>query len=803
MNKRKFLLSVLILAFCAGVCGIASSCVNPFSWRSGGETSNSSERHIHISEWEIIIEPTCTSTGIKHKKCTSCGELLEIEIIPMQHNLVYHEGKEPACTENGWKPYATCINCNYSTYEVVLAYGHLFVNGYCSRCGVKAYEDTRSDLCPVCENEISTYCRHGDDVYFGTYPQTLVTNEYLSAVLDEKAGDLPNGSAANGWTSYGYYSNGFVMDYMRFKDVSYNGARYRGVYLTGFRPHQTSNGSSADSSSQDEYGYELFKTYWFKFEPIKWRILIETNGLATLFCDTIIDSQPFYNLMEGGTRVIDGETVYENDYGHSSVRTWLNFVFLGWAFSDLQLSLIEYSDTDNSALSTNPYTMVFNDGGINEYSCENTMDRVWLLSEREVTCPGFGFDEDPRANDAARIKKNTDYARIQGAGENYGGNGTWWLRSPSRNLSYFALYVSADGLSYYVDYVNNTSHGIVPALKLRMSSAESSVSDLCPVCGEEITTYCRHGEDVYFGAYPQTREEDEALVLALNTLAGALPKESNGKGWTSYGYYANGVQADYMWYIDISYKGTMYRGVYFSDYRPHCTTEINSVDRSGQDENGFVPLKVYWFKFEPIKWKILKESDGEATLLCDMIIDSGEYYITGDGSTRLIDGATVYENNYEYSAIRTWLNYDFYNLAFGELQRDLIQAVSVDNGPKSCRPDTLWNGEANKYACENTFDKVWLLSEQEVTYAGYGFDENQNAHDTARRKKNTDYALLQGAGAMTIEQYRGDGAWWLRSPNCNGFSFLAQHISYEGGANAAFQVNYTFFGVVPAVKIRL
>ena len=130
--------------------------------------------------------------------------------------------------------------------------------------------------------------------------------------------------------------------------------------------------------------------------------------------------------------------------------------------------------------------------------------------------------------------------------------------------------------------------------------------------------------------------------------------------------------------------------------------------------------------------------------------------------------------------------------------------TTVDNSARSTNPAgnaTQWNSGNNTYACANTDDYIFLLSEQEVTNSAYGFNSSYRNYDTARRKQNTDYAKCQGAWTSTDSSYKGNGYWWLRSPNCNN-SFYARSVSRRGGADD-YRVYYTNYGVVPALKISL
>ncbi|MBE6533827.1 MAG: hypothetical protein E7678_02495 [Ruminococcaceae bacterium] len=304
--------------------------------------------------------------------------------------------------------------------------------------------------------------------------------------------------------------------------------------------------------------------------------------------------------------------------------------------------------------------------------------------------------------------------------------------------------------------------------------------------------YARAGKNITFGLYPQTKVTDTTLTATLNTKAGILPTSENSQSWTSYGYYINGEVQNFMWYIDVLNGSDKYRGVYFTSYRPDDTINSSSTY---QDNNGYTTSTVYWFKYEPISWTILSENktDGTALILCDMIIDLQEYYI--NTSSRTIDGKTVYPNNYAESTIRKWLNDNFYNTAFNALQKALIVTTTVDNSAATTDSST------NQYACENTEDKIFLPSYQDVINSNYGFSSDYSDYDTARQKKTTDYAQVQGAYTNTNSDYAGNGYWLLRSPFYSYFG-NACSVSYNGKANIIGYV-YLTTGVVPALQIRL
>ncbi|HHU81244.1 MAG TPA: hypothetical protein GXZ35_07980, partial [Acholeplasmataceae bacterium] len=258
------------------------------------------------------------------------------------------------------------------------------------------------------------------------------------------------------------------------------------------------------------------------------------------------------------------------------------------------------------------------------------------------------------------------------------------------------------------------------------------------------TLYLRDGIYIYFGEYPQTIKEDNVVI--------STEQDSRGYFLGSDGvYYAKVVASQHG-----SYN-------YFSDGK--------------RVTNGVI----YYFKVEPIKWRILNEGSGEALILCESIIANKRY---DDPS-----------NNYKESEIRAWLNDQFYNTAFTNLQKQLVITTEVDNSVYSTGYDP------NAYACENTFDKVFLLSYREVTNSSYGFSSDSSAYDTARQKVTSDYSRATGADTTTSSPYYGNGFWWLRSPGSSN-SLIARYLNNAGYVYIG-AVNYTYNGVVPALKIKL
>lgn len=253
-----------------------------------------------------------------------------------------------------------------------------------------------------------------------------------------------------------------------------------------------------------------------------------------------------------------------------------------------------------------------------------------------------------------------------------------------------------------------------------------------------------------------------------------------------------------MFYQDIDYdnNGTYdYRGVYFTQYRPINYRSGSSTSDSNQDDNGYSTNTTYWFSYDPIEWNILIESDGEVLILANLILDSQDYYPDHSTSTFSHNGGTGKANNYELSAIREFLNDTFYNTAFNDLQKTLIKETTVVN-----RASTTGSG-TNRYACNNTNDKLFLLSYSEATDSTYGLNS-----DTARRAKGSDYARCQGLYVSTSISSSGCSSWWLRSPYDMTSSYVNPYhacvIGCDGMSNTFDAVDNTH-GVRPACWITL
>ncbi len=315
------------------------------------------------------------------------------------------------------------------------------------------------------------------------------------------------------------------------------------------------------------------------------------------------------------------------------------------------------------------------------------------------------------------------------------------------------------------------------------------------------------GEYAMFGSYPQSLEKNTAVISALNGKAGTNPTSSNSYNWTSYRYYKLGTKSNFMWYIDVEYTNgvgetSKYRGVYFTEYRlKSATLSTTNVmpnywvyDYASYQQNSttgyFKTSTVYWFKYEPLQWRILFEykNMGYARILCESVIDNQPYDFDGE-----------YHNNYQNSTIRTWLNDTFYNTAFNDREKEIIQTTVVDNSARSSYKFGA-SSTNNPYACPNTNDKVYLLSVRESDDSVYGFFDT---YDDLRKIKPTDYAVSQGCFLYnTNYMLNKNTTWWTRSPAETNES-RAWQVSQDGMTRGGNAEAHYCAGILPAVNISL
>ena len=294
-------------------------------------------------------------------------------------------------------------------------------------------------------------------------------------------------------------------------------------------------------------------------------------------------------------------------------------------------------------------------------------------------------------------------------------------------------------------------------------------------------------EKMVFGYYPQSLETNGEVINNLNLAAGDLPTSDNKKNWSKYKYIEGDNQNRNIWYIDLDTTNNGkydYRGFYFTEYRI-ARDEFGGIrsNLSFQPSNGYSCGNVYWFKYEQIEWDIVEKKDGKAMLVANVILDS-QWFNTGFWDEQEHNGGVSYSWDYKYSDIRKFLNEGFYNMAFDDSEKDLINCTLVDNSADSRpMPD-------NRYHFEDCEDNVFLLS----------FTEAYNYYVKTKNSlvKGSDYAKAQGLRVYD----NGCSSWYLRSYNPSSYGGIILNMLYLGEIGVDDLI-YIYIGVRPALWINL
>ena len=298
------------------------------------------------------------------------------------------------------------------------------------------------------------------------------------------------------------------------------------------------------------------------------------------------------------------------------------------------------------------------------------------------------------------------------------------------------------------------------------------------------------GDYVLFGDWPQSLKGDDVSVDEGNCF--------NINGWDCFS------GSDGAFYVKVCANP--------SDYGGECFFSNGEAVSAG---------KSYFFRLESIKWRVLDNNfcDGwllfAENILTAVFFDSHYVgnFMAGKEIDRSVDGKAVHGNNYEFSGVRAFLNgldgssYDvedfrgkgFLDFAFSKDALENIMTVSVDTGALSMSDCENNVKSCDDFACNNTFDKVFLLSEREITNKEYGFD-SYKTKSLSRFRKASDYSRAVGAYAANDSSCKGNGEFWLRSPVFDIGTF-ASAVGHDGCAYIDEVVSENYLGIVPAIVI--
>jgi len=359
--------------------------------------------------------------------------------------------------------------------------------------------------------------------------------------------------------------------------------------------------------------------------------------------------------------------------------------------------------------------------------------------------------------------------------------------------------------------------------------------------GKTVTISYTYGGKTKSVTLPQTY-----YIAASDALTQKPVKLTNypGKGGTSGTYYKFG---DFPQRIAVNQKESYYttEPIYNNWYLGNdgyfyekCNADIYTSttwtpDLTCSDDTVLTNKTDYYFKVEPIIWRVLTSNYNNSNkylLLSENALTGNikyyDPYTYACPTRRTINNESVELNNYMYSQIRAYLNGKYENgdtqekkyadngflqNAFTTSAQNLIADTTVDNSQRSTNPDNnanYFNNGVNSFYCDNTNDKIFLLSMQEVTKSDYGFNQDCTASDSSRVYPVTDYAKAHYTLQLTD---KGCG-WYLRSPYWKPNTYRNSDYGdavwapwIDGNANSASSCySYSgggYYGIVPALCI--
>ena len=313
------------------------------------------------------------------------------------------------------------------------------------------------------------------------------------------------------------------------------------------------------------------------------------------------------------------------------------------------------------------------------------------------------------------------------------------------------------------------------------------VKDDSMKAGQKVTWDC-----IWFGSYPQREVVADAAgydaifigyynpKIDIIEDAALFQKLETAGGWSD---------------NEITLDGNKYRRMKQEDATYSCSDSASMTYYRWKDNTSW-----HYFRYEPIKWRVLSTAGGQAFLQADLALDDQRYNNNDTNVTWETGSMRSWLNGYGPEKNEPKMDYrsdSFLQDAFTSAQQQAIRTTEVENAD---------NLEYGTEGGNNTTDKIFLLSEQEVygTKAGsYGFAEAYDTYDEARRRKSSTYAKAKGVGSeYGGTRYDGNCFWWLRTPG--GHTLNAVRVWYPGAVvRYGDDVDLYANGVCPALNLDL
>lgn len=286
-----------------------------------------------------------------------------------------------------------------------------------------------------------------------------------------------------------------------------------------------------------------------------------------------------------------------------------------------------------------------------------------------------------------------------------------------------------------------------------------------------------------------------AAALVLGVFSGMLAKPVNAEAATAKVVLEMHDGSKKTWKSGknkINLQGKTITYVYFGRYPQTELTGkklTNTIKYASYNKNGVAKIEgkrykrtvnydlnddrvISYFKYEPIKWKVISNKDGYLTLLAETTLDCKKY------NNKLVD------ITWGDSSIRKWLNKGFLSSAFNSAEKKLLKKVTIKNYASRS------GAEATRG--KQTKDFAYLLSLDDIYEGGFGLSKDNDARECAA----SDFARIQGSYYMNSYI-----KWWLRSSGSdNQHAAIADLNGEVDSAGYGFSISC---GVRPVITLNL
>lgn len=323
-----------------------------------------------------------------------------------------------------------------------------------------------------------------DTLYYGYYPQTEIVGD------SQQCGTIKNKVWAKN-TDYDIqpeiYEKLQKARYTKTGDTVIDGVKYRRLAKADCTYLAPTQEIQIHYFWNSKYPY-----HYFRYEPIRWRVLQISGENALLLADQVLDDQQY------------NSTQTDITWEKSTLRRWMNHKDLGDSVKTSGFMATAFRPNENEVIVT---TEVPND---DNYAHETsggatTHDQMFLLSENELygtrAAQQYGFvsaydrglaQARDTEDEARRATRSSTYAKAMGLFCNnepgFEGNNMWWMRTPGQ-FSRYATFVCKRGfIRYHGGMVTNGDVGVRPSMILNLDQANWTYAGTVASDGTETET---------------------------------------------------------------------------------------------------------------------------------------------------------------------------------------------------------------------------------------------------------------------------------------------------------------------------